>query len=55
MYLRATATKEGEKDAQILVGYNPRTPELLSLGDSSSITRSVQASITRRSLSTEGL
>ena len=36
VYLRASATKEWEKGAQIPVGYNPRTPDFLSLGATSS-------------------
>jgi hypothetical protein len=36
LYLRATATNEGEKDAQIPVGYNTTIPDLLTLGASSS-------------------
>jgi hypothetical protein len=36
VYLRAIATKEAGKDAQITVGYSPKTPNLLSLGASHS-------------------
>jgi hypothetical protein len=36
VYLRATSTNEGEKDAQIPVGYNPTIPDLLTQGASPS-------------------